>query len=164
MASFLAVNGGKPVRESNLPYGKQTIDENDINEPIEPILQVKDLNKFFPIRSGLLQRQVGWVKAVDGVSFSLNKGKILVLVGESGCGKTTTGRMILKALEPSSGVIQFKKRNNELVNIPELDERQLKEVRKEVQMIFQDPYSSLNPRMPVLDLISDPLKAYGWCK
>ena len=72
--------------------------------------------------------------------------------------------MILKALEPSSGQIQFKKNNNELVNIPELNEQQLKEVRKEVQMIFQDPYSSLNPRMPVLDLISEPLKAYGWSK
>lgn len=158
-----AMPSNLPRKEVNMEIDDNS-NESSLNDHIEPILQVKNLKKFFPIRSGLLQRQVGWVKAVDGVSFSLNKGKILGLVGESGCGKTTTGRMILKALEPSSGQIQFKKNNNELVNIPELNEQQLKEVRKEVQMIFQDPYSSLNPRMPVLDLISEPLKAYGWSK
>ena len=82
-------------------------------EDLNPLLTVRDLRKYFPIRRGLLQRQVGWVKAVDGVSFSLTKGKILGLVGESGCGKTTTGRMVLRALDPTTGEILFKKRDGE---------------------------------------------------
>ncbi len=126
------------------------------------LLEVRNLKKYFPIRRGLLQRQVGWVKAVDGVSFAVQKGKILGLVGESGCGKTTTGRMVLRALDPTEGEISLRRANGQVVDMARLDRRQIKEVRREVQMIFQDPYSSLNPRMPVLDLISEPLRAYGW--
>ena len=118
------------------------------------ILQVRDLKKHFPERRGLLQRQPGWVKAVDGVSFKLEQGKILGLVGESGCGKTTTGRMILRALDPTSGEILFRQQSGQHVDMAKLSRQQSKEVRREAQMIFQDPYSSLNPRMPVLDLIS----------
>ena len=131
-------------------------------EDLNPLLTVRDLRKYFPVRRGLLQRQVGWVKAVDGVSFSLTKGKILGLVGESGCGKTTTGRMVLRALDPTTGEILFKKRDGECVDLAQLDKRQIKDIRSDIQMIFQDPYSSLNPRMPVLDLIAEPLKAHGW--
>ena len=126
------------------------------------ILQVRDLKKHFPVRRGLLQRQTGWVKAVDGVSFTLEQGKILGLVGESGCGKTTTGRMILRALDPTEGEILFRQQSGQVVDMAKLSRRQIKEVRREAQMIFQDPYSSLNPRMPVLDLISEPLVAHGW--
>ena len=126
------------------------------------ILQVDGLKKHFPVRRGLLQRQTGWVKAVDGVSFSLEAGRILGLVGESGCGKTTTGRMILRALDPTEGRILFRRESGRVVDMAALSHRQIKEVRREIQMIFQDPYSSLNPRMPVLDLIAEPLKAYGW--
>lgn len=126
------------------------------------ILQVRDLKKHFPVRRGLLQRQIGWVKAVDGVSFKLEQGKILGLVGESGCGKTTTGRMILRALDPTSGEILFRQQSGQQVDMAKLSRQQIKQVRREAQMIFQDPYSSLNPRMPVLDLISEPLVAHGW--
>ena len=126
------------------------------------ILQVRDLKKHFPVRRGLLQRQTGWVKAVDGVSFTLEQGKILGLVGESGCGKTTTGRMILRALDPTDGEILFRQQSGQVVDMAKLSRRQIKEVRREAQMLFQDPYSSLNPRMPVLDLISEPLVAHGW--
>jgi len=126
------------------------------------MLEVRGLKKYFPVRRGLLQRQVGWVKAVDGVDFTLEKGKIMGLVGESGCGKTTTGRMVLRALDPTEGEILFRKESGAIVDMVQLSNREIKEVRSEMQMIFQDPYSSLNPRMPVLDLIAEPLVAHGW--
>ena len=126
------------------------------------ILDVRGLKKYFPVRRGLLRRQVGSIKAVDGVSFALDQGKILGLVGESGCGKTTTGRMILRALDPTAGEIFFRQADGRIVDIAQLSRRQIKAIRSELQMIFQDPYSSLNPRLPVLDLISEPLAAHGW--
>ena len=126
------------------------------------ILEVRGLKKHFPVRRGLLQRQTGWIKAVNGVSFALEQGKILGLVGESGSGKTTTGRMILRALDPTAGEILFRQQSGQVVDMAQLSRRQIKAVRREIQMIFQDPYSSLNPRMPVLDLISEPLVAHGW--
>jgi len=126
------------------------------------ILRVAGLKKHFPVRRGLLRRITGQVKAVDDVSFSIESGETLGLVGESGCGKTTTGRMILRALDPTAGQIFFRRSNGEAVDMAALSRRQLHEVRRDMQMIFQDPYSSLNPRMPVLDLIAEPLKAHGW--
>ena len=126
------------------------------------ILQVEDLSKHFPVRRGLLRRVAGTVRAVDGVSFRLDAGHTLGLVGESGCGKTTTGRLILRALDPTAGSILFRRRDGEVVDLARLEGRQIKEARRDIQMIFQDPYSSLNPRMPVMDLIAEPLRARGW--
>ena len=126
------------------------------------ILEVRGLKKYFPVRRGLLRRQVGSIKAVDGLSFALDQGRILGLVGESGCGKTTTGRMILRALDPTAGEIFFRQADGRVVDMAQLSRRQIRSVRSEMQMVFQDPYASLNPRMPVLDLISEPLAAHGW--
>jgi peptide/nickel transport system ATP-binding protein len=121
------------------------------------LLEVKNLKKHFPIRRGFLRRVVGAVKAVDDVSFFIREGETLGLVGESGCGKTTTGRCVLRAIEPSSGTIRFKDKQLGWVDIPALDKRQLKAVRRNMQMIFQDPYSSLNPRMTLLQIVGEPL-------
>jgi peptide/nickel transport system ATP-binding protein len=121
------------------------------------LLEVKDLKKHFPIQRGLLSRTVGYVKAVDGVSFYVREGETLGLVGESGSGKTTTGRVILRAYAPTSGEVWFADRDMGRINIAELDKRQLKKLRRNIQMIFQDPYSSLNPRMTLLQIVGEPL-------
>jgi peptide/nickel transport system ATP-binding protein len=121
------------------------------------LLEVKDLKKHFPIKRGLLSRTVGQVKAVDGVSFYVREGETLGLVGESGSGKTTTGRMILRAYDPTAGEVWFADREMGQVNIAELDKPRLKKLRRNIQMIFQDPYSSLNPRMTLLQIVGEPL-------
>jgi oligopeptide/dipeptide ABC transporter ATP-binding protein len=131
--------------------------------PTEPILDVRGLKKHFPIEKGLLRRVVGRVKAVDDVSFAIQPGETFGLVGESGCGKTTTARLILRAIEPTAGTIRFRT-NGQAVDLATLGRRELKAVRRHVQMIFQDPYSSLNPRMPVIDLVAEPLRAHGWSR
>jgi len=123
----------------------------------KPLLEVTDLKKYFPIRKGLLRRVVGHVRAVDGVNFHINKGETLSLVGESGCGKTTTSRCVLRALSPTSGDIEFLTEDNKIVNLATVPKRELKPLRRQMQMIFQDPFSSLNPRMTVFDIISEPL-------
>ena len=122
----------------------------------EPILQIDKLTKHFPIKEGLFNRQVGAVQAVDGVSFDLYPGETLGLVGESGCGKSTTGRVILRLLEPTSGTIRFKGRD-----ITGLSRREMRPVRDDLQIIFQDPYASLNPRMTVQEIVAEPLKIAG---
>ena len=126
------------------------------------LLDVVNLKKHFPIRTGVLKKITGHVKAVDDVSFQVFEGETLGLVGESGCGKTTTGRMILNLINPTDGTINFnsniiKTKNKTNINILELSPTDLKKVRQEMQIIFQDPYSSLNPRMTVGSLISEPL-------
>ncbi len=121
-----------------------------------PLVEVKDLVKYFPIRSGLLQRVSAWVKAVDGISFTVHEGETLGLVGESGCGKTTVGRTILRLIPATQGEVTFDGRD-----VFKLKGRQLKELRRHMQIIFQDPYSSLDPRIPVGESIGEGLLVHG---
>jgi oligopeptide/dipeptide ABC transporter ATP-binding protein len=122
----------------------------------EIMIEVKGIKKYFPIRSGLLSQVTGNVKAVDGVSFSIMKGETFGLVGESGCGKSTTGRTILKLVKPTEGKVSFK--GKDLYNMPD---EELRALRKEMQIIFQDPYASLNPRMPIGEAIGEALEVHG---
>ena len=124
-----------------------------------PLLQVKDLVKHFPIRGGLLQRTVERVHAVDGVSFDLQAGETLGVVGESGCGKSTTGRCILRLIEPTSGEVWFDGRN-----VTAMDRSSLRALAREMQIIFQDPYASLNPRMTVGAIVGEGLVIHGLAK
>src|SRR5947209_749587 len=125
------------------------------------ILEVKDLKLYFPIYRGLIQRLVGYVKAVDGVSFDLCDGEVLGLVGESGCGKTTVGRTILRLYDPTSGEIWYYRPSGERVNLANISQKQMKPLRREMRMIFQDPFSSLNPRLTVKDIIAEPLEIHN---
>uniref|UniRef100_A0A7C4PM33 ATP-binding cassette domain-containing protein n=1 Tax=Anaerolinea thermolimosa TaxID=229919 RepID=A0A7C4PM33_9CHLR len=125
------------------------------------ILEVRNLKMYFPIYRGLLQRVAGHVKAVDGVSFSLREREVLGLVGESGCGKTTVGRTILRLYDPTSGEIRFRKQTGEWVDVAKISLREMKPLRREMRMVFQDPFSSLNPRLTVKDIISEPLEIHG---
>jgi peptide/nickel transport system ATP-binding protein len=129
-----------------------------VSRPV--LLEVRDLKKYFPIQHGLMRRVVGHVKAVDGVSFTIREGETVGLVGESGSGKTTTGRLILRASQPTSGQVLFRHDGN-VVDLTLLSRRALKPFRKELQVIFQDPYSSLDPRMTVFDIVSEPLVIHG---
>ena len=124
------------------------------------LLEVKGLEKYFPIRKGLLRKVVGHVKAVDDVSFSVKRGETLALVGESGCGKTTVSRCIMRALDPSAGEVNFTL-DGQTTDLATLDGKGLKPFRRHLQMVFQDPFSSLNPRMMVGDLIGEPLLING---
>ncbi len=126
----------------------------------EPLLQIEGLKKYFPITAGMWRSVVGYVKAVDDVSFFINPGETLGLVGESGCGKTTTGRLIVRLLERTAGELSMQL-NGEAVDLGAMAGQQLRTFRRHMQMIFQDPYSSLNPRLTVFDIIAEPLKALG---
>ena len=130
--------------------------------PDDLILQVTGLKKYYPITTGFLQKISGYVRAVDNVNLSVAQGQSLGLVGESGCGKTTTARSILRAIDPTEGEIYFRRSDGKIVDMSKLNAKQLKEVRSDIQMVFQDPFSSLNPRLPVLDIIAEPLKVQGW--
>ena len=120
------------------------------------LIQVNGLRKYFPVQRGFLKKVAGWVKAVDGVDFEISRGKTLGLVGESGCGKSTIGRLILKLLEPDEGDVRYKGRD-----ISRLTQDEIKPLRKEMQIIFQDPFGSLNPRMTVGQSIEEGLRTLG---
>jgi len=129
--------------------------------PDELLLQVKRLKKYFPVKRGILQRTKGTIHAVEDVSFDVRKGETLALVGESGCGKTTTARCITRAIDPTSGEILFRTAAGAVIDVAAAKSSALHPVRREMQMIFQDPYSSLNPRMTLLDLVGEPLEVNG---
>jgi peptide/nickel transport system ATP-binding protein len=129
--------------------------------PAATILEVEGLRKWFPIRRGLMRRTVGHVRAVDEVSFAIRKGETLSLVGESGCGKTTTSRCILRAIEPTAGAIRFRGEDGRQVDVARVPKGELRPLRRQMQMIFQDPFSSLNPRMTIMDIVGEPLLVNG---
>lgn len=133
---------------------KVKLNNNEVSVPAsENILEVRNLKKHFDIKAGILQRKVGSIKAVDGISFSVKKGETIGIVGESGCGKSTAGRTIIRLYEPTSGDIIFKGKN-----ISNLKEKELiSTIRKDIQMVFQDPFASLNPRKNLKNIISEPL-------
>ena len=122
----------------------------------ENLVEVDNLVKYFPVRAGLMQRVVNWVKAVDNVSFAVKKGETLGLVGESGCGKTTVGRTMLRLIEPTSGVVRF-----EGQDVFQLKSKALKAIRRDMQIIFQDPYASLDPRVPIGESVMEGLHIHG---
>jgi oligopeptide transport system ATP-binding protein len=122
----------------------------------EPLLKVENLKKHFPITGGILGRPVSSVKAVDGVSFTVNKGETLGIVGESGCGKSTTGRMLMRLIDPSEGKVTFEERE-----LTSLSNSEMRKIRREMQMVFQDPFASLNPRHTVEQILEEPLKVHG---
>jgi oligopeptide/dipeptide ABC transporter ATP-binding protein len=130
-----------------------------MSESTPPLLQVTGLKKYFPVRSGIFSRVSAWVKAVDDVSFHLRQGETLGLVGESGCGKTTVGRSILRLMEPTAGTIIFE--GGDLLS---LSPKKLRQTRRRMQIIFQDPYSSLNPRMTIGAIVAEPLKIHQIAK
>ncbi len=127
----------------------------------ELLLEVNGLKKFYPIRRGFLRKVVGNVRAVDDVSFDIRRGETLALVGESGCGKTTTSRCILRAITPTEGEILFRTEDGAVVDVATLPRERLRPLRRQMQMIFQDPYSSLNPRMTILNIVGEPLLVNG---
>jgi len=124
--------------------------------PRQPILKIRDLKKHFPVQRGFLQKVAGWVKAVDGVDLEIEAGKTLGLVGESGCGKSTLARLILRLLKPDAGAIIYRGQD-----ISDFSEKEMKPIRKELQIVFQDPYGSLNPRMSIGGSIEEGLRILG---
>ena len=142
-----------PLRARLALGGRSRVRERDGKRPL---LEVKDLKKHFPIHKGVFSRVSGHVHAVDGVSFHINRGETLGLVGESGCGKSTVGRTLLKLLEPTAGTITLQGED-----ITSLDAAQMLPYRRRMQMIYQDPYASLNPRMPAGDIVGEPLIIHG---
>jgi len=126
-----------------------------------PILRIADLAMHVPVKRGFLGRDSGTVKAVDGVSFDVQRGETLGLVGESGCGKTTIGRTLLRVYDPTAGELSYEQSDGSRIDIAHVRGRALKQMRREFRMVFQDPHASLNPRMTLRDIIAEPLRSYG---
>ena len=133
----------------------KTADIKSANGNAEALLRIENLKKYFPVRGGLMRKVVAWVQAVDDVTFTIREGETVGLVGESGCGKTTVGRTMLRLIEPTAGSVIFKEQN-----VFDLKGRDLKDIRRDMQIIFQDPYASLDPRMPVGESIGEGLKIH----
>ena len=123
-----------------------------------PLLDVRNLRMYFPIQKGIFRKTVAYVKAVDNVNFAIAARETLGLVGESGCGKTTVGRCVVRAYEPTGGELLFREEDGSVTDLAPLSKRELLPYRQQVRMIFQDPYSSLNPRLPVLEIVGEPLR------
>ena len=148
----------RPTHDPSEKSAPQTTPKVPLGEG-EQLLVVRDLTKYFPVKRGILSRVVAHVKAVDGISFGLGKGETLGLVGESGSGKTTVGRCILRLIEPTSGSIEFQD-----TNLLDLDTGDMRRMRRHMQIVFQDPYASLNPRMTVGKIVEEPLIIHGGMK
>jgi oligopeptide/dipeptide ABC transporter ATP-binding protein len=134
---------------------------NALTLPDDVLFSVRSLKKYFPIHAGWLKKHVGDVKAIDDVSLDIKKGETLGLVGESGSGKSTVARLMLRAYDLTDGQILFRRANNEIIDLSRLSDRDMRPLRAEMQMIFQDPYSSLNPRMTLLELVGEPMLIHG---
>ncbi len=137
--------------------GIRSLDKKAETTAKVPLLEVRHLKKYFPIYKGVMRKLINQVRAVDDVSFNVREGETLGLVGESGCGKTTVSRCILRAIEPTSGEILFREHNDTVTDLAKLDRAGLRRFRPQMQMIFQDPFGSLNPRMTIFEIISEPL-------
>ena len=131
---------------------------NEMHDDV--VLQVNNLKKYFPIQRGFLKRGGGTVRAVDDVSFSIRQGQTVSLVGESGCGKTTTSRCIVRALDPTSGEILYRTEHDGVVDLAAMSQSQIRPLRRGFQMVFQDPFSSLNPRMTIYEIVSEPMRVH----
>lgn len=123
----------------------------------EPLIEIRGLKKYYPIEAGIAKKQIGTVKAVDNVTLDIYKNEVLGVVGESGCGKTTLGRTILRIIEPTEGTIKFHFKDKD-IDFTNLDKKSLRKIRRDIQMIFQNPYTSLNPRMTIFDIVAEPMR------
>lgn len=153
---------GYPVAHSSADKHKGVVATPDSrNTPAAPLLEVRDLKLHFPIRSGKRRKDRGFVKAVDGVSFDIRKGETIALVGESGCGKSTLSRCLMRIYEPTAGEIRYHTEDGDVVDLAPMSRKELKQFHREMRMIFQDPHSSLNPRMTVFDIVGESLMLHG---